>query len=214
MKIISFPHYTCGGLLSDILNQTFSKLGTNGGINSIHHSIGKIGDSASVYTDFDTNEFKQALKNHTDNSWIGTHCWMGKMDLKIFDQVINITTMTYRSKLYRWVRAYHHYYLKSEPWQGLVGMSGIDKQRETAKNYIIPFEKIINNRVINIEFADIVECTRNFVSIIPGDYQQHLDRWKKVNYFLYSPDLWSSPAANRFHEAEHEILLDQDFKYV
>ena len=53
MKLVCFPHYTCGGLLCDILNDTFSNIGTNGGINNIHHSIGKIGDVDTVQTNFD-----------------------------------------------------------------------------------------------------------------------------------------------------------------
>lgn len=214
MKIVSFSHYTCGGLLCDILNNTFSEVGLHGGISSIHHSIGKIGDNASVYSDFDINEFKQALKNHTDNSWIGTHCWLGKMDLSMFEKVINVTTMTYRSRLYRWARAYHHYYLGSQPWHGLTGMIAIDKQRETAKNYVKPFEKIVDDRVVNLEFADVVECNANFVRLLPSDeYYRHVERWQQVNHFLYSSDLWFSVAAARFHEAEYEILSGHRYVY-
>ena len=44
MNLICFPHYTCGGVLCDILNQTFSPVLSHGGLGSIHHAIGKIGD--------------------------------------------------------------------------------------------------------------------------------------------------------------------------
>ena len=53
MKLVCFPHYTAGGLLCDILQGKFSVIGTNNGINSNEHSLGKIGDSDTVYTDFD-----------------------------------------------------------------------------------------------------------------------------------------------------------------
>lgn len=213
MKIVCFPHYTCGGLLCDILNNTFSKIGANGGILSIEHAIGKLGDSDTVYTDFDINDINRIAQNNSGDKWIGTHCWLGKADLSIFDQVINITTVTFRSQLYRWIRAYHHYYLESEPWQNLSGLDAVDKQRETAKNYLIAFEKITNERVINIEFADVVEQKASFVKLLPGNYQPHLDRWQQVNSFLYTSDLWLSTAAIRFHEAQHEMLLDTRYVY-
>lgn len=213
MKIVCFPHYTCGGLLCDILNNTFSKIGANAGILSIEHAIGKLGDSDTVYTDFDIDDIKRIVQNSPGDKWIGTHCWLGKADLSIFDQVINITTVTFRSQLYRWMRAYHHHYLQSEPWQNLSGLDAVDKQRETAKNYLIAFEKITNERVVNIEFADVVEQKASFVKLLPGNYQSHLDRWQQINSFLYSSDLWSSTASMRFHEAQHEMLLDTRYVY-
>lgn len=213
MKIISFPHYTCGGLLCDILNNTYSEVDTNGGIRSIHHSLGKIGDSDSVYTDFDFEKLKQQLLQLSTDQWIGTHCWLGHNDLEGFDQIINVTTMTYRSRLYRWVRAYHHYYLSSAPWQGLSGIDEIDKQRETAKNYLLPFSPIDHARVINLEFADVVESRPVMTQMLPSDYQSHLDRWHRINAFLFDDNVWTSVAAQRFHEAEHEEMLQQRYIY-
>lgn len=214
MKLISFAHYTCGGLLCDILNDTYSPIGNNGGIQSIHHSIGKIGDSDSVLLNFDQEHFKNLIDHHRNNQyWIGTHCWLGNVDLSDIDRVINITTLTYRSRLYRWVRAYHHYYLESQPWQDLMGIDCIDKQRETAKNYLRSFDKISHYRVTNLEFSDVVEHTAEFMNLIPTSCKQHLDRWRQVNHFLYAPDLWRSTAANRFHEAEHEVTMGQRYVY-
>lgn len=213
MKIVCFPHYTCGGLLCDILNNTFSKISSNGGIKSIEHAIGKLGDSDTVHTNFDINDIHQVAQNYLGGKWIGTHCWLGNTDLKVFDRVINITTMTYRSQLYRWLRAYHHHYVKSTPWQNLEGVAAIDKQRETAKNYLYAFEKIVSERVVNIEFSDVVERKPSFVNLLPGNYQRHLDRWQQVNNFLYSSDLWSSTATMRFHEAQHEMLVGTSYVY-
>jgi hypothetical protein len=53
MNLICFPHYTCGGLLCDILNGTFSEITSDGGVNSIGHGLGKIGDSDTVMIDYD-----------------------------------------------------------------------------------------------------------------------------------------------------------------
>jgi hypothetical protein len=214
MKIISFPHYTCGGLLCDIMNQTYSPVGGNGEIQSLRHSFGKIGDSDSVYTNFDPQRFEKLVNKYQDyEHWIGTHCWLGKTDLGKIHQVINITTLTHKSKLYRWIRAYHHYYLKSQPWQGLDGLDAIDKQRETAKTYLTPFDKIDNPRVINLEFCSVVECSQDFINLVPRNYKQHLDRWQQINSFLYDAGVWTSVAADRFHEAEYELALETQYVY-
>ena len=213
MNLVSFPHYTCGGLLCDMLNHTFSEIGSNGGIQSIEHSVGKIGDSPDVMEEFDSETFVKHLQRHATARWIGTHCWLGKIDLQRINQVINVTTETYRSRLYRWVRAYHLYYLKSDPWQGLSGIDAIDKQRETAKNYLRAFRRIEHTHVVNLEFADVVEAKPSLIKLVGSDVHQHLERWQQANAFLYSRDFWSSPAAQRFHEAEHEIALQQHYIY-
>lgn len=216
MNLICFPHYTCGGLLCDILNETFSRLGANGGINSIHHSLGKIGDADTVLTDYDSQQLIQAVKNLQcdPGTWIGTHCWPGQLDLDIFDQVIVVTTTTSRSKLYRWVRAYYHYYSKSKPWTQTQAQDRIDKERETAKNYLVSFDPVIHPRAVNIEFAEIVENSVEFRKLM-GKHQidTHLDRWRVVNSFLYSHDMWTSVPAQRLYEAELESNLGQYYVY-
>ena len=62
MNLICFPHYTCGGLMCDLLSNTFSPVGKNGGIDSILHEIGKIGDSDMVFDQFDVGTFVAKLK--------------------------------------------------------------------------------------------------------------------------------------------------------
>lgn len=213
MNIVCFPHYTCGGLLCDILNNTFSPVAANGGIDSIHHNIGKIGDQ-HIYQDFDISILLSRLeKFQSTDKWIGTHCWLGNQDLSKFNQIINITTVTYKSRLYRWIRAYYHYYLKSPSWQHLKDMEEIDKHRETAKDYIPAFLPIHHNQVKNIEFSEVVECQTSFINIMPDYYHKHLDRWKSINSFLYHQDIWQSVAATRFYEAEYEVLSNQRYIY-
>jgi len=214
MKIVSFPHYTCGGLLCDILNGTYSLIAPNGGISSINHSLGKIGDANDILMDFDPTTFFNALVHVDKNKWIGTHCWLGSIDLgDNISQVINVTTETYRSRLYRWIRVYHLHYIKSKPWQNLSGMSEIDKQRETAKNYLKPFGKISHPKVVNIEFSDVVEQSASLKILIGHDSEKHLSRWREINHWLYDVDLWTSSAASRFHEAEYEQNLGQFYQY-
>jgi len=216
MNLICFPHYTCGGLLCDILNGTFSTVGSHGGILSINHSLGKIGDSDTVLTDYDTGFFMEKLKklNTTDSEWIGTHCWPGKLNLKIFDQVIIVTTTTFRSKLYRWTRAYHHYYFQSAPWIELTGQARIDKEKETAKNYLVPFMPVHQSNIVNIEFAEIAEKTVEFKNLTHGkDIDRHMDRWQRINNFLYDPNIWSSNSFKRFYEAELETQLSKYYVY-
>lgn len=217
MNLICFPHYTCGGLLCDILNGTFSEMEPNGRINSISHKLGKIGDADTVMIDYNQemllDKVKKLKPQHSDG-WIGTHCWPGRLDLSFAEQVLVITTTTFRSKLYRWIRSYYHYYLKSDPWIRVTGQQRIDKERETAKNYLVAFNPVFQPNVVNIEFAEVVENSVEFQNLTAySDPGQHLDRWRKINSFLYDPNVWSSTASQRFYEAESEICLNKHYVY-
>ena len=217
MNLVCFPHYTCGGLLCDIFSKTFSPVGQNGGINSLSHRIGKIGDSDTVYTDFDPKEFDNIIKEFNLNQtvWAGTHCWPGNVNLTSFDKVVCVTTTTFKSKIYRWMRAYYHYYNNSTPWTEKSGKERIDKERETAKNYLKPFLPVFDKpNVINIEFSEIVETSVGFEKLVDGfDFQEHMTRWKNINKFLYDSDLWNSVPVVRFYEAEYETQLKQFYVY-
>jgi hypothetical protein len=214
LNLVCFPHYTCGGLLVDILSDKFSPINPiSNGVESVAHSLGKIGDANTILTEFDTTQFINKLINLklSDNEWVGTHCWPGNMNLDTFNRVICVTTLTYRSRIYRWARAFYHYYLNSDPWQ-LSGMSLVDKQRETAKNYLIPFTLVPG--AINIEFSEIVENNLNFQKLVNGhDTTASLNRWKEINKFLYSGDFWQSVPVQRYYEAELETALCYPYVY-
>lgn len=216
MNLICFPHYTCGGLLCDIFNQTFSNITAKGGVNSIAHALGKIGDADTVLVEYDQQMFMSLVKSLDSNhaKWVGTHCWPGGLDLGMVDQVVVITTATSRSKLYRWARAYHHYYMKSDLWLSVSGQQRIDKERETAKNYLPAFAPVDQPNVINLEFAEVVENSKEFQKLT-AQYEtvQHVDRWRQVNSFLYAADIWNSDAFKRFYEAEAEHGLGTHYVY-
>jgi hypothetical protein len=214
MKLLCFPHYTAGGVLCDILENKFSPVQENGGIRSFSHSYGKIGDSESIFTDFDTKKFESFLSTVKHQKVvIGTHCWPGPMDLSICDQVILITTETTRSKIYRWLRAWHLYFSKQDHIRHLTGIELIDKQRETAKNYLQAFSSI--PQYCNLEFADLVETTAEFYDLLDGiDVRQHMDRWKSLNSFLYDSNMWNNSLVKRYHEAEFELAHGKYYKYV
>jgi hypothetical protein len=145
-----------------------------------------------------------------DSTWVGTHCWPGRLDLTQFNSIINVTTTTYKSKLYRWSRAHHHYYSKSD----LNGQERVDKERETAKNYLIPFEPVVGINVTNIEFAEVVEKSKEFQNLAESrDVSHHLARWQNINKFLYETDIWNSVAFRRFYEAEFENQLGRYYVY-
>jgi hypothetical protein len=213
-NLICFPHYTCGGLLCDILNQKFSSVTTNGGLNSVQHSIGKIGDTDTIFTNYDPNAFIQRVSamEIPDESWIGTHCWPGRLPLEHFGKVLVVTTTTYKSKIYRWARAYYHYF--APQWHNLTGIGIIDKARETAKNYIIPFEPLSGPNIQNLEFADVVETTQEFCQAVDFcDYTRHIDRWRDVNAFLYKQKFWQSDIVNYYYQAEFEVNLGRYYVY-
>ena len=219
-NLICFPHYTAGGLLCDILTDSFSPISQNGGIQSPAHSIGKIGDADSILDQFDVPEFLSKLKdaNFNNKTCVGTHCWPGILDAyqlaDASDQIVLITTTAHRSKLYRWLRAYYHYYEKSQPWLAVSGSARIDKERETAKNYIEPFLPVFAKNIINLEFAEIVDNSPQFKNLVKNHKSsKSIKRWQRLNNFLYNKDIWNSVPAQRFYEAELEINTKQCYVY-
>jgi hypothetical protein len=212
MKIISFPHYTCGALLCSILNNEPLVFDKHKRVNSFSHSLGKIGDNSSVFAEFDYEALKTKLKKAPPGQWCGTHCWLGNVPIIDFEQVIAITTVTHKSKLYRWARAYHLYFSTHIQCTQLHGMALIDKQVNNAKKYLIPFKPIPG--AINIEFSEIVDRGKKFINLISEypDWERKLDTWAEINSFLYN-DLDRSTADKRFHEAEYEVLLNEYYIY-
>lgn len=215
MKLICFPHYTCGGLLCDIMTETFSPITPLGGINNLNHQVGQFGDCDTVYVDYDVEQFLKRCQELSSREYVGTHAWPGRLDTSIFDQVILITTATSRSKLYRWLRAYYHYYTKTPAWATLKPgtLERVDKERETAKNYLIPFLPVNKPNCYNIEFSEIVDNSVEFQQLVQEkDYQRSVDRWHDINSFLYE-DFWNSAPARRFYEAESEQALNKHYVY-
>jgi hypothetical protein len=213
MKLVCFPHYTAGGLLCDILENTLSPMAANGGINSKAHLLGKIGDSDSVFTDFDVETLaRKCLPFQNIDITVGTHCWPGNLDKSIYKEIILITTETTKSKIYRWLRAWHLYFSKIEEVKALTGMDLIDKQKELAKNYLIPFRVVPG--AVNFEFADLVENTNEFRNVTQGlSIQPHLSRWKEMNKFLYDRNLWNNELVQRYYEAEFEVTHGRYYQY-
>jgi len=212
MNLICFPHYTCGGLLCDIMENTFSDIGSNGGIASFNHNIGKIGDSDTELTQYEVDLFYKKIHNCNAN-WVGTHCHPHLLDYSKFDKIIVVTTTTFKSKIYRWIRAYHHYFYNSIPWISVAGQDRIDKERETAKNYIGSFLPAYSGNITNIEFSEIVETSCEFYKLVEGlDVAKHIERWQSINHFLYD-DIWNSIPIKRYHEAEYEVALNKSYLY-
>lgn len=210
MKLICFPHYTCGGLLCDILNNTFSPVAPNGGIASIHHSVGKIGDTGTIFEEFDSDLLIKALVDIPKDVFAGTHCWPGVLPLEKFNYIINITTATERSRVYRWARAYNYYYLPL--WQNLTGIDLIDKIRETAKNYLGSFRPVFAENVYNLEFSEVVENTVEFNKIV-ANTDRHLERWRNLNNFLYDSNFWNRIEVKAYYQAVYELELNRYYVY-
>ena len=213
MKLICFPHYTAGGLLCDILQGKFSETAANGGIKSNEHALGKIGDSDTVYTNFDKEVLARKCLPYRDlDIPVGTHCWPGNIDKSMYKEIILITTETTKSKVYQWLRAWHLYFSKIDTVKKLTGMERIDKQRELAKNYLIPFQMVPG--ATNFEFADLVEATGEFLNVVNGlPIEPHLSRWKEINKFLYDDNLRNNELVQRYYEAEFEVAHGRFYKY-
>jgi predicted metal-dependent HD superfamily phosphohydrolase len=94
------------------------------------------------------------------------------------------------------------------------GQARIDKERETAKNYLFPFLPINRHNITNIEFSEVVDLTTEFQKIVdPYQWRAHIDRWKLINKFLYDTDIWHSIPLKRLYEAEVEINLQKSYIY-
>ena len=208
MNLVCFPHYTAGGLLCEILNSSESSIGKNGGFTNDLHSIGKIGDSDSIFDEYNVNELYEKLENSDlkNNDWIGTHCWPGKLDLTKFNKIINITTVTYRSKLFRWARAYELYFKNSEDFTKLSESEKLVKIKVIVQNYIKPFLPIHGVNTINIEFSSIVDCDLYAKQLINDNNRYNL--WKTHNDFLYNSTLWNLDIAKWFNEAEYNSVIN------
>jgi hypothetical protein len=214
-NLVCFPHYTCGALMCDIMLNKMSPMGANGAIQSIEHKQGKINDTDTIST-VDPQKFQNRINYLRSNNllfdWIGTHAWPGQLPIEQFDKVLVITTATNRSKIYRWSRAYRHYFLPT--WGEMAAQDLVDKARETAKNYLIPFDPVFADNVVNLEFADVVDCTAEFMNLIQGkDYQNSLSRWQEVNSFLRASDFWNSNEVKFFYQAEVEQQLKKYYVY-
>ena len=212
MNLVCFPHYTAGGLLCDVLNSVVSEIDYTGGFDNVYHNAGKIGDSDQIFDSYNPVELYEKIDSamlHEDR-WIGTHCWPGILDLSRFDKVINLTTATYRSRVYRWARACKLYFAVNG-LDKLSDLDKIDKMRLLAKNYIKPFLPVTSDNVINIEFSSIVDFDYSAFKIIKDNGQYPV--WKSQNSFLYNVDFWQSDIAKRFHEAEYETVLNQEYEY-
>lgn len=201
-----------------MLNNTWSEVGDNGGILSISHNVGKIGDTDSVLNNVTQEDFDSVVRLANNSglpkgTWIGTHAWTGTVSTAQFARVINVSTVTTKSKLYRWLRTYYHHYVPSTAQQEFSGLEEFDKFREGAKRYLIPFDLVRAENTINLEFSDVVENTERFKSLVKQPTDRHLARWQAVNSFLYDQDLWNSAPVARFFEAEYEQLLETEYVY-
>ena len=216
MNLVCFPHYTAGGLLCEIFNNTSSKTLARGGFSNKQHQYGVIQPDAPVLDKFDPAIFFRQIEqmrdmhNIQDTEWIGTHCWPGIIDHTKFNKIINITTCTNRSKIFRWARMFNLYF-KPRIDSSLTEMDYVDKVRILATEYVKPFVPVKGNNITNIEFSSIVDFDAAAKNLM-GDNSRY-DVWKEHNIFLYDDAIWNSDLAKRFYEAEYEVLTGKEYEY-
>ena len=65
MILITFPHYTSGGLLCDMIDDTMSVTGSNGGLQNYSHNLLKVGKFDSiVQNSIDLAVFEEKFNDH------------------------------------------------------------------------------------------------------------------------------------------------------
>ena len=218
MNIVCYPHYAAGGLICNILNQppvTGSHISST--VKSLEHFL-FIGDNDDIYDDFDSNVFEQKrIEAQTlyppNKPWLGTHCHPIGIDLSNFKLSISITTNSFESKLYRWLRAYNLFF--KPQWEHYTGVERIDLMRETAKSYLKPFYSIDVPKLIQIEFCDIVNLTPKFKvmcqSLTNNTDFSKVDTWLVNNSFLKS--YTNLPEYYSFLQADYELSTRTQYTY-
>lgn len=222
MNLVCYPHYAAGGLICNILNQppdSGSHIGSV--VSSLEHFL-FIGDNHDVYDEFDLMEFEnkrqEALKTAPPNKpWLGTHCHPYRINLTNFNQSISITTESFQSRLYRWLRVYNLYF--KPQWENYFLLDRNDLMRETAKSYLKPFYKCNRlagkEQLIEIELQDIVECTPTFKRICQQLTKNpnfgKVDLWLSKNDFL--KDYQHRPEYASFMQADYELSTGISYSY-
>jgi len=206
VNVITFAGYTGGGILCDILNLESSQIGPWNNIKNPKHNLGKI-DTENWHTGkgFNLDIFYEKIKRNSANiayknkkQWVGTHCWPGAFDTTIFDNVLNITTESRMSKIYRFARVFYASLHGQFPdWEHKQDKKTKPKLIENIVEFNQPFERVNKPNVTNMEFEHLVDFNDTFKSIIfqflDKEYVKHLEKritvWKELNNFLYDEKL-------------------------
>jgi hypothetical protein len=166
-------------------------VGANNNFYSAAHNRGKV----KQVCDFTGRNFDPAeLYELTDNlkikkhRWIGTHCWPGLIETQPrYDKVINITTTTKLSRIYRFARVFY------TMTAGLFPGVPKPKKPDDIFNWNQGFDVVIKDNLINIEFENWVNLTCEVkdsllsLSLAPNDKHllQRRKVWTEINDFLY-----------------------------
>lgn len=204
MKLVSFPGYTCGGIICDILNLESSQVGTGNNIVSPTHNRAKIfTENWHTGTGFDVNEFYEKINNFrsvkryaekNERTWIGTHCSPTEFNTDIFENILNITTENRLSKIYRHTRVFYTTLSGQFP-DYIFKRNSLKPHRinQTPADFNQPFVKVFKPNIINLEFQDVVEFTDTFqqtiLQIIGKEFEHHMHKrmavWREINPFLF-----------------------------
>ncbi len=204
MNLICFSNQTAGGLLCDLLNGANYSVFNLYQINSPTHAAFKIGDRQNVYRTFDEQAWTQKVAkldrwtaDQLKNLWVGTHCHpscIPNKHLQMFDKIIAITTENNRSKLLRFIRAYHGMYkMRGGKWNGPEPGYKIQDDSFYFANKVEDIKNLCNHTCMT--FESHLSCINiEFEHIVDGSYvKEHnlnmtlFEEWKKFNPWLYKP---------------------------
>lgn len=205
MKLITAPYNTCGDLLCEVANKSYSSI-SNG---NYHNSVDPIRGSVNTYNSIDLKINRDDLSAYNifprmiyegfkdRKDWIGTQYYpaikfpiMEKATLhvhpKFFKKIVAVTVTTDMSKIYRFSRIkYHHYnsFTKERP-----------RKTEKFEHWLETTHAIEGSNIFNIEFSDFVEnkMIRELIDFLEiTDIQYYNERrfgWIKENSFLLDKD--------------------------
>jgi hypothetical protein len=181
MNLVCFANHTGGGIVCDLLNNANSPL-SGIRVRSTAHGVLKMGDTGRVHRQFDKDHW-QFLKQQVETdpflskSWVGTHCHpscIPDVYLNEFTKIIAITTETWESKWYRYLRLVHG------------NLQPTKMPIEESASYLVAETFESHAKCVNIEFKEVVNG--NFVKAFALNTET-FNKWTEANNFLYTnPD--------------------------
>lgn len=216
MKIVCVGSFCAGAIITDILNGTKSPFELSVVQNRFNHIL-KVplghewnNDAHIPWLLLPIHEkewlnltTKLTQKSWTDGKWFAHHQPLFLIpNLDMFEEVINITTTTMKS---RWLRFLRHYWIEIngqkmmqehalDEIKGMINIIKHDPSWLPAKGPSLYGE---GPKVTNIEFEDVV--SGKWCEEIGGD-MDHMNDWRKRNSFLHDfaeqdpdlVDLWTT----------------------
>lgn len=181
MNLICVAPWCAGALIADLLNNEQSPFDTSALISRYNHILKVDMEDLDSIARWEETIGRMASSPSSKGKYFATHLPIRKIDVSLFEQVINVTVTSEKSKWYRFLRMYYlsingQKTLKEEMIEAIEGLVHICKNDTD-------WLSVDYDNVQNLELEDLING--KFVNEINGS-KEHFDRWIKRNNFLFS----------------------------